>query len=154
MPILGSQTITSPTGASNTSSNHLVFNLSITIPYRYLPIWHDMIWHIVPVRFVGLASGGSIDWTQLSRSKWPLVAALGAGCLVGASGLFLVQVSYQLLRELFTTPREVTMVPFHSVYRGALSWRHRRGPCRKNSPNSTPPSAPCRSRSERLRRLS
>ena len=149
MPILGSQTITSPTGASNTSSNHLVFNLSIAIPYRYLPICD-----IVPVRFVGLASGGSIDWTQLSRSKWPLVAALGAGCLVGASGLFLVQVSCQLLRELFTTPREVTMVPFHSVYRGALSWRHRRGPCRKNSPNSTPPSAPCRSRSERLRRLS
>jgi len=39
----------------------------------------------------GLVPGGGIDWTQLGRSKWPLVAALGAGCLVGASGLFLVQ---------------------------------------------------------------
>ena len=40
------------------------------------------------------AAAGGVARDQLLeelKSKWPLVAALGAGCLVGASGLFLVQ---------------------------------------------------------------
>ena len=32
-----------------------------------------------------------VDWGDQLRSKWPYLAALGAGCLVGASGLLLAQ---------------------------------------------------------------
>ena len=95
----------------------------------------------IRVLFLGLGPGGGIDWTQLGRSKWPLVAALGAGCLVGASGLFLVQVQTQFFTQLLKNQWLNSVL---SVYRGVWSWRRLRGPCPKSSHNSTPPYALCR----------
>ena len=107
------------------------------------------MWHHPRLRipFLGLAPGGGIDWTQLGRSKWPLVAALGAGCLVGASGLFLVQVeiliSHPIIYEV-TKHYNQWLNSFISDSRGVWSWRRHLGPCPKSSHNSTPPSALCR----------
>ena len=108
-----------------------------------LLLWYQpWLWIVMHCSFPGLSPGGGIEWSQLGRSKWPLVAALGAGCLVGASGLFLVQVWIYIYLPISSLINNVDF--YFSASLGVWSWKHRLGLCPKSSRNSTSLSAVCR----------